>query len=132
MSLVTSTATGTIADDGTLSVSAGADAETVTEGANATFKVTVAGGTSTANLEVTYTVGGKATSATDYTAPPAGKLTLAAGASNGTITIPTLTDTVLDGGEDSGGDAAGRLRRRRGRWRRPRGRRRRRSPTWGR
>ena len=94
----TVSATGTISDDDALSVSVTADAETVVEGGAATFTVAVSGGESTASVQVTYTVGGTAASGTDYTAPP-GTVSLAAGASSGTITIVTLTDSVLDGGE---------------------------------
>ena len=54
-----------------------ADALTVVEGNDATFTVAVAGGTSTAPVPVTYTVGGTATAGTDYTAP-SGTLTLEA------------------------------------------------------
>ena len=71
---------------------------TVVEGNDATFTVAVTGGTSTAPVPVTYTVGGTATAGTDYTAP-SGTLTLAAAAASGAITIATLTDTVLDPGE---------------------------------
>ena len=98
VSLGTATATGRIADDDALTVSVVADAETVSEGGDAAFTVTVAGGTSTAPVEVSYTVGGTATAGDDYTAP-SGSLTIGAGQTSGTITIPTLTDSVLDGGE---------------------------------
>ena len=98
VSVGTSTATGTITDDESLTVSVAADASTVVEGGDATFTVSVTGGSSTAPVTVTYTVGGTATSGTDYTAPSR-TLTLGAGASRGTITIPTLSDSVLDAGE---------------------------------
>ena len=68
------------------------------EGNDATFTVAVTGGTSTAPVAVSYTVGGTATAGTDYTAP-SGTLTLEAAAASGTIAIATLTDSVLDGGE---------------------------------
>ena len=57
----------------------------------------LSGGTSTADVEVSYAVDASstATSGTDYTAP-SGKLTITAGESSGTITIATLTDQVLD------------------------------------
>ena len=98
VSLGTATATATITDDDALTVSVTADALTVVEGNDAAFTVAVAGGTSTAPVAVTYTVAGTATAGTDYTAP-SGTLTLGAAASSGTITIATLTDSVLDGGE---------------------------------
>ena len=88
----------TIEDDEELEVAVSANAMTVVEGNDATFTVAVAGGTSTAPVRVSYTVGGTATAGTDYTAP-SGTLTLGAAASSGTITIATLTDTVLDPGE---------------------------------
>ena len=60
--------------------------------------VSVAGGTGAVPVAVTYGVSGTAAAGTHYTAP-SGSLTLAAGATSGTIAIPTLTDAVLDGGE---------------------------------
>ena len=97
VSLGTATATGRITDDEALAVTV-AGPTTVVEGNTATFTVTVAGGTSTAPVVVTYTVGGTATSGSDYTAP-SGTLTLVAGASSGTIAIATAADAVLDPGE---------------------------------
>ena len=87
----------TVADDEELDVSV-TGPPSVAEGAAAQFTVTVAGGTSTAPVAVSYTVGGTATAGTDYTAP-SGTLTLAAGAAAGTITVATLEDGVLDPGE---------------------------------
>ena len=87
----------TVADDEELEVSV-TGPQSVAEGAVAPFTVTVAGGTSTAPVAVSYTVGGTATAGTDYTAP-SGTLTLAAGAAAGTITVATLEDGVLDPGE---------------------------------
>ena len=99
VSLGTAAATGTITDDDALTVSVTADALTVVEGNDATFTVAVAGGTSTAPVPVTYTVGGTATAGTDYTAP-SGTLTLEAADSSGTITIATLDrDRFWIGGE---------------------------------
>ena len=79
--------------------SVAADAGSVTEGGPAEFTVTLAGGTSTADVEVTFTLGGTAMAGTDYTAPATLTLTLAAGVKTGTISIPTLDDGVLDPGE---------------------------------
>ena len=53
----------TIEDDEELEVAVSANAMTVVEGDDATFPVAVAGGTSTAPVPVTYTVGGTATAA---------------------------------------------------------------------
>ena len=88
----------TIAD--TLSAAVSGPADGVNEGDDAEFQVTLSGGTSTADVEVNYAVDGDttATSGTDFTAP-SGKLTIAAGAGSGTITIETRTDQVLDPGE---------------------------------
>ena len=88
----------TIRDDEDLVVSVMAEAASVPEGAAAAFVVEVEGGESTAEIVVTYTVGGAASPGVDYEAP-AGTLTLPAGTSAGTITIVTLADGVLDPGE---------------------------------
>ncbi len=99
--IATPTVPGTItdADDDALTVSVAAGAATVPEGSAATFKVTLAGATSTAPVVVDYEVGGTATAeAGDYTAP-SGTLTIARGASTGTISIATRDEGVLDPGE---------------------------------
>ena len=97
LDVVDDSAQGTIMDDDALTVSVSTSRE-VTEGNNATFEVEVTGGRSTAAVEVTYEVSGTATSGTDYTAP-LGMLTIGVGEPNGTITIDTLVDMVVDGGE---------------------------------
>ena len=100
VSLDTATATGTIEDDDPIKASVAAVAGTVDEGTAAEFTVSLTGGTSAADVEVTYTVGGTATAGTDYTVPPTpATLTIAAGESTGTISIQTLDDGVLDHGE---------------------------------
>ena len=99
VSLGTASATGTIEDDDVLTAELGTQTENVPEGSEATFEVDLSGGTSTADVEVTYEVDASstATSGTDYTAPTSWKLTIAAGESSGTITIGTLdNDGVLD------------------------------------
>ena len=91
-----------IEDDDVLTAALGTQTENVPEGSEATFEVDLSGGTSTADVEVTYEVDASstATSGTDYTAPTSWKLTIAAGESSGTITIGTLdNDGVLDPGE---------------------------------
>ena len=90
-------ATVTITDDDTVEVSVATVDSTVTEGTEATFRIFVVGGTSTAPVVVSYTVGGTATTA-DYTAP-SGTLTIPSGAGSGDLTVDTLTDSVLDPGE---------------------------------
>ena len=98
VTLGTATATGTIEDDDTVMAAVTAGASTVSEGSAASFEVALTDATSTADVVVTYTVTGTATSGTDYTAP-SGSLTIMAGASSGTITIQTTSDLVLDRGE---------------------------------
>ena len=101
VSLGTSSATGTIEDDDPVSAALGTHTANVAEGDDATYEVTLSGGTSTAAVVVNYAVdtSSTATSGTDYTAP-SGKLTITAGESSGTITIATLdNDGVLDPGE---------------------------------
>ena len=98
VTLDTVTATGTIEDDDTVMAAVTAGASTVPEGSAASFEVVLTDATSTADVVVTYTVTGTATPGTDYTAP-SGSLTIAAGASSGTITIQTTSDSVLDRGE---------------------------------
>ena len=98
VSLGVATATGTIEDDDDLTVSVTANPLSVPEGGSATFPVTLTGGTSTADVVVTYSVGGTATSGDDYTAPSE-PLTIAVGAASGTITIATTSDDVLEPGE---------------------------------
>ena len=97
--LGTATATGTIADDDPMVASVTVP-QTVVEGEAAEFTVTLAGGTSTEPVVVSYTLGGTATAGDDYTAPEEPReLTIAAGTTTVTISIPTLTDSVLDPGE---------------------------------
>ena len=98
VSLGAATATGTIADDETLTASVTAASPTVAEGSVAAFIVTLTGGTSTADVTVTCIMGGTVTSGADYTAPSQ-PLTIPAGQSSGTITVPTTSDGVLDPGE---------------------------------
>ena len=93
------TATGTIENDDGLTATVTANADNVPEGQNAEFTVELTDGTSTAPVEVTYTVGGTATSGDDYTAPTDLTFTIGTGVASGTIAIATLTDSVLDPGE---------------------------------
>ena len=91
------TATGTINDDDPLTAAVTAKAQSVTEGQSAEFEVKITGGTSTADVVVSYSVGGTATSA-DYD-DPGDSLTITAGAASGTITIVTKTDDVVEPSE---------------------------------
>ena len=56
-------------------------------------------GNLTAALEVSYSLSGTATIASDYTDPGLGKATFAAGTNTTTITLPTIDDTVVDPAE---------------------------------
>ena len=94
VSLGTASATVTIDDDEALLVNISADAVSVVEGGSAAYTVRVTGGTSTAPVVVSYTVGGTATSA-DYTAPTY-SLTVASGGASAALAIATLTDLVID------------------------------------
>ena len=87
------TTTGAIADNDRLTAAVRAEPEHVAEGAAARFPVTLTGGTSTAPVEVGYSVTGTAAANRDY-APVAGSLTIGAGAASGTITIATRSDDL--------------------------------------
>ena len=97
--LGTATASGTIDDDDPLTAAVSVASE-VTEGEPAEFTVTLTGGTSTAPVVVSFTVGGTATAGTDYAAPaPPATLAIGAGESSGMIRIDTIADGVSDPGE---------------------------------
>ena len=87
----------TIEDNDQLSASVTVP-ETVTEGEVARFTVSLSGGTSTANVVVSYTVGGTAKAPGDYTAP-SGSLTIQSGESSGRIPIQTNTDNEIEADE---------------------------------
>ena len=101
VSIGTSSKQGTITDNDDLTAAVTALATSVDEGNTAEFAVTLTGGTSTAPVLVSYTVGGTATSGEDYTAPTDLTLTIGTGDTSGTISIKTLTDTVLDGDDET-------------------------------
>ena len=84
-------ATGAIEDDEVLRVAISAAEETVIEGSDARFTLSVSGATSTGDVEVGYTLSGTATAGTDYTAPD-GTFTIDAGQASGTLAIPMLND----------------------------------------
>lgn len=87
------TTTGAIADNDRLTAAVRAEPEHVAEGAIARFPVTLTGGTSTARVEVGYSVTGTAAADRDY-APVDGSLTLDVGEASGTITIATRSDDI--------------------------------------
>ena len=83
-----------IRDNERLSATVTADAVSVSEGEDAVFTVSLEGGRTTGPTVITYEVEGTAAAA-DYTAPN-GTLTILAGDRTGSVTIPTLTDSVVD------------------------------------
>jgi hypothetical protein len=84
----------TIEDNDELSASVTVP-ESVAEGETARFTVTLGGGTSTADVVVTYSVGGTATKDKDYN-DPGDRLVIPAGQSSGTIPIQTNTDDEIE------------------------------------
>jgi|GEM_PF-3392786 len=98
VSLNTSSATGTIVnDDYTMSLAA--SSMEVAEGDNAEIIVSI-GQPAAADNEVVFNVALEdvETTSADYTAPPS-TLTIAAGASSGTISIPITDDTLVESAE---------------------------------
>jgi len=95
-----SSATVTITDDDVLStVTVNATDAAASEPSNTgTFTVARTGST-TPSLAVTYTLGGTATSGSDYTAAPAGTLTIPAGAASATITVTPVDDSLVESTE---------------------------------
>ena len=93
LSLAADRITGTITDDDPLTATVRAATGIIAEGESATFEVMLTGATSTADVEVDYTLGGTADAGTDYT-PLSGTLTIAAGAPSGAITVDTRIDHV--------------------------------------
>ena len=89
-----------VRDDDPVSAAVEALSSRVNEGQSATFRVNLSGGTPTANVVVSYTVSGSATSGDDYTAPP-GTLTIASDGTSGTITIETLADGVREDNDET-------------------------------
>ena len=101
VSIGTSSAQGTITDNDGLVAAVTALATSVDEGSTAEFEVELTGGTSTAAVIVTYTVGGTASSGEDYTAPTDLTLTIGTGVASGTISIETLTDREVEGNDET-------------------------------
>ena len=101
-----------IRDNETLTASIAADAETVAEGNDVTFTVTLTGGVPADDASVAFETSGTATVTDDYAAPKgaitfppgdnsgeAGVLEISAGQSRGTITFPVLADGISDDDE---------------------------------
>jgi hypothetical protein len=85
-------------DDQPVIVHAAANVVSLTEGGSTTYYVSRTGST-TAELVVNYTMGGSATSGTDYTAP-SGSVTIPVAAVGATIAITTIDDSTAEGVED--------------------------------
>ena len=101
-----------IRDNETLTASIDADAETVAEGNDTTFTVTLTGGVPADDVSVPFETAGSATVTDDYSAPKgaitfppgdasgkAGVLVISAGESRGTITFPVLADGISENEE---------------------------------
>ena len=85
----------TIEDNDELFVSVTAP-KTVDEGDVARFTVTLGGGTGSAPVGVTYSLGGTAKAPADYTTPSPTMVSIPAGQQTATIEIQTKTDKVLE------------------------------------
>ena len=101
-----------IRDNETLTASISADAETVAEGNDVTFTVSLTGGVPADDVSVPFETSGNATVTDDYAAPKgaitfppgdstgkAGVLEISAGQSKGTITFPVLADDTSENEE---------------------------------
>ena len=88
----------TIEDNDELSASVTAP-KAVVEGAAAVFTVKVGGATSTAQVRVSYSIGGTARAPADYTAPSPTTVVIPAGQETATFAIQTKTDRLLESDE---------------------------------
>ncbi len=86
-----------VSDDDELTVSVLADTAGVSEGATASFTLTLDGGMPTADVDVSFTLGGSA-EGEDYTAA-ASPLTIAAGTTSGELMLPIDTDNLNESTE---------------------------------
>nr|WP_316829064.1 Calx-beta domain-containing protein [Pedobacter miscanthi] len=93
------TATATILDNDAATVSIAAGTPGSENGpVNGTFTVTLSNPSST-DTQITYTLGGTATEGSDYSTIVTKTITIPAGQTTGTITIPVLTDNIVEGTE---------------------------------
>ena len=97
VSVVDGQGTGDILDSTALTVSIG-DATAVNEGSDLVYTVTLSGGTSTSNITIPLTYAGTATPVLDYNGEPV-SVTILAGQTRGTVTVPTLIDNLVEGTE---------------------------------
>lgn len=74
---------------------------TVAEGSTVTYTVTSDTPAPTGGITIPFTVAGTATSGTDYTALTASSITIAAGATTGSVTLATIADTFTDGADET-------------------------------
>ena len=91
-------ATVTILDDDELTVSVKGPAEVV-EGKAATYTVSLEGGTGSEDVEVSYSTKDSTATADKDFKKPSGGLVILAGDTEGTITIQTMADKVVDPNE---------------------------------
>jgi len=80
---------------GTPTVTLTASPTSVNEGSAVTYTATLTGGTSTTALSIPYTLGGTATATADYTTS-ASTITIAAGATTGTLVLSAVADTLTE------------------------------------
>ena len=98
MSVVDGQGSGTINDVApALSVSIG-DAVAVYEGGSLQFTVTLSGGTSVSDLTIPLTYAGTADPVLDLDGEPV-SVTILAGQTSATVTVPTFTDNIAEGNE---------------------------------
>jgi hypothetical protein len=102
-------AVGTITDDDAAPTIASVTADAQTEGTSLAHTVTLSNASSTATSFAFSLGGGTASSGTDYSAPGfsdgvtlvGGVLTVPAGVTSFTVTVPTLLDTIDEGASES-------------------------------
>ena len=90
-------ATNTIADDDSATVTIANTTNAVEPATNGVMTLTQSA-VASQNTVISYTVSGTATSAADYTAL-SGTVTIPAGSTTATISIPVLDDAIVEGGE---------------------------------
>jgi hypothetical protein len=92
--------TGVITDKLPL-LSLSQNVSSVAEGSTVTYTVTSDTPAPTGGITIPFTVAGTATSGTDYTALTASSITIAAGATTGSVTLSTIADTFTDGADET-------------------------------
>ncbi|WP_421939882.1 Calx-beta domain-containing protein [Pedobacter sp.] len=92
-----STATVNIADDDQATVSVAVTTNAAEPSTNGVFTFTMSKASATATT-INYTIGGIATSGTDYTALPTSVI-IPAGATTATVSVPVIDDNLIEGTE---------------------------------